>query len=396
MKNKTQTRVTFEEQISLIADKLQELKTQIPTFGLSSGKLSVALFYCYLSDYQKDEKYLTIAGDVLDVCFKEMSPKLYKGHNYFLELSELGIFLEFAKKNNWYSADTEPFLESIDKHLYEYMKKKNALKNLDVYAGALLVGNYYLNRITENDLVEKYISELVFAIDNLKLLDESGGYFWQSPIFNDDRVYTGISHGSAMIINFLCGVHQKGIEMQLCECLIREACLFLQNIKGKVAHKALYPNIIGEKLGEIQLSFCYGDLGTSYALLRASEVLEDEELHQEILNDLHNLGKLTDAISLNINDAGITYGAVGVASIFNKIAKLEKNPIFESYANFWYEKIPDFRTHNNQTIGYQAQFNQYNPATNIAFGEGIAGIGIAMMCFLNKKLPPIYELIGLR
>jgi lantibiotic biosynthesis protein len=396
MDNKAQIRTIFEEQISLIADNLQSLKTQIPTFGLSSGKLSVALFYCYLSDYQKDEKYLTIAGDVLDECFEEMSPKFYKGHNYFLELSELGIFLEFVKKNNWYSADTEQFLESIDKHLYEYMKKKISSKNLDVYAGALVTENYYLSRNTENNLVEKYLQELVFEIDNLKVLDDSGGYFWQSPIFNDDRVYTGISHGSAMIINFLCGMYQKGIELRLCEDLIRKACLFLHNIKGKNTRKALYPNIIGEKLGDIQLSFCYGDLGTSYALLRASQVLKDEELHQEILKDLHQLGQITDSNSASINDAGITYGAVGVATIFEKISKLENNPIFEAYANFWYEKILDFRTHNNQTIGYQAQFNQYNPATNIAFGEGIAGIGIAMMCFLNKKLPPIYELIGLR
>ena len=396
MESKTQIRINFEEQISLISDNLQSLRTQIPTFGLSFGKLSIALFYCYLSDYQKDEKHLTIAGDVLDECFEEMSPKLYKGHNYFLELAELGMFLEFVKKNNWYSADTEQFLESIDKHLYEYMKKKIALKNLDVYVGALVAGSYYLNRKTENDLVEKYLQELVVTIDSLKLLDESGGYFWQSPIFNDERVYTGISHGSAMIINFLCGVHQKGIEIQLCEDLINKACLCLQNIKGKDTRKALYPNIIGEKLGAIQLNFCYGDLGTSYALLRASQVLKDEILHQEILNDLHDLGQLTDSASTSINDAGITYGAVGVATIFNKIAKLENNPIFESYANFWYEKILDFRTHNNQTVGYQAQFNQYNPATNIAFGEGIAGIGIAMMCFLNKKLPPVYELIGLR
>ena len=396
MENKTKTRVIFEGQISLIADKLQELKIQIPTFGLSSGKLSIALFYCYLSDYQKDEKCLTIAGDVLDECFEEITPKLYKGHNYFLELAELGIFLEFVKKNNWYSADTELFLESIDKHLYEYMKKKIAQKNLDVYAGALVAGGYYLNRKTVNNSIEKYLRELVFAINNLKVLDESGGYFWQSPIFKDERVYTGISHGSAMIINFLCGVHQQGIEIQLCEDLIRKACLFLQNIKGEDACKALYPNMIGEKLGAIQLSFCYGDLGTSYALLKASQVLKDEQLHQEILKDLHHLSQLTDAISANINDAGITYGAAGVASIFNKIAILEKDPIFEAYANFWVEKIPDFSTNNNQTIGYQAQFNQYNPATNIAFGEGIAGIGIAMMCFLNKKLPPIYELIGLR
>ncbi len=396
MEHKTQTRVIFEEQIGLIADILQELKTQIPTFGLKSGKLSIALFYCYLSDYQKDEKHLMIAGDILSECFEEMSPKLYKGHNYFLELSELGIFLEFAKKNNWYSADTEQFLESIDKHLYEYMKKKITQRNFDVYAGALIAGNYYLSRNTENDLVEKCLRELVFAIDKLKLVDYSGGYFWQSPIFNDDRVYTGISHGSAMIINFLCGVHQKEIEPQLCEDLIRKACLFLQNIKGKDTHKAFYPNIIGEQLGGIQLSFCYGDLGTSYALLRASQVLKDEELRQEILNDLHHLGQITDSVSASINDASIMYGAVGVANIFDRIAKLDRNTIFEAYANFWYEKIPNFRTHNNQTIGYQAQYNQYDSATNIAFGEGIAGIGIAIMCFLNKKLPPIYELIGLR
>lgn len=396
MESRTQTRVNFEEQINLISDNLQSLKTQIPTFGLSSGKLSIALFYCYCSDYQKDEKYLLIAGDILDECFEEISPKLYKGHNYFLELSELGIFLEFAKKYNWYSADNEQFLESIDKHLYEYMKRKIAQKNLDVYSGALISGNYYLSRNTENYLVEKCLTELVLAIDDLKILDDSGGYFWQSPIFNDDRVYTGISHGSAMIINFLCDVHQKGIEIQLCEELIRNACLFLNSIRAKDTRKALYPNIIGEKFGDIQLSFCYGDLGTSYALLRASQVLKDKELRQEILDYLHHFGQITDSASASIYDAGIMYGAIGVATIFNKIAKLENSSIFEAYANFWYEKIPDFRTHNNQTIGYQAQFNQYNPATNIAFGEGIAGIGIAMMCFLNKKLPPIYELIGLR
>lgn len=396
MESKPQVRVIFEEQINLIADKLQGLKAQIPTFGLGSGKLSIALFYCYLSDYQKDEKYLTIAGNVLNECFEEISPKSYKGHNYFLELSELGIFLAFARKNNWYSADSEQFLESIDQHLYEYMKNKIAQRNLDVYAGALLAGSYYLSRNTENKLVEKYISALVFAINNLKLSDDSKGYFWQSRIFNDDRVYTGISHGSAMIINFLCGVHQKGIELHLCEDLIRKAGLFLRNIKGNDTRKALYPNTIGEKLGDIQLSFCYGDLGTSYALLRASEVLKDEGLHQETLNDLHHLGQLTDAASASINDAGITYGAGGVATLFDRIATLEKNPIFEAYANFWYQKIPDFRTNNNQTVGYQAYFNQFNPATNIAFSEGIAGIGIAMMCFLNKKSPPIYELIGLR
>ena len=69
-----------------------------------------------------------------------------------------------------------------------------------------------------------------------------------------------------------------------------------------------------------------------------------------------------------------SYLCVGLDTDIQKIPKhllTEKDPIFESYANFWYEKIPDFSTHNSQTIGYQAQFNQYNPATNIAFGEGI-------------------------
>jgi lantibiotic biosynthesis protein len=395
MEARTKIRTIFEEQIDLIAEILLDKKSDLSTFGFSSGKLSLVLFYCYYATFKKEDKFLTIAGNILEECFDSISPKNYKGHNYFLELAELGQFLIFAKKNNWYDDEIEPFLESIDKPLFEYMQKKIDQKNLDVYAGALICGNYYLSR-ENNETVRNYLKTLILAIDKLKIQDEYGGYYWQSPIFNDDRVYTGISHGSAMIINFLCGVHQKGIEIQLCEDLIKNACLFLKNIKGKNSRKPLYPNVVGENLGEIQLSFCYGDLGTSYALLRASEVLKDEKLHHEIMKDLHNLGQLTDSISANINDAGITYGAAGVVTIFNKIAKLENNPVFESYANFWIEKIPNFRTHNNQTLGYQAQFNQYSSATNIAFNEGIAGIGIIMMYFLNKKLPSIYELIGLR
>ena len=383
------------QQVDEIAEKLLQLKNQLPTFGLSNGKSGIALFYCYYATFKNDNAYLSVADDILAECFENISSKNYTGHNYFRELAEFGIFLEFAQKNQWIESEIEPFLSSIDVHLYGYMQKKLAQNNLDVYAGALLSGEYFLNRNSSSEIAQKALKELVYSIDKIKDINEQGDYYWKSPIFNDDRVYTGITHGSAMIINFLCKVSERNIEEKLCHKLIVGAVNFLKQHQGNDDSKALFPNMIGEKSGDIQLSFCYGDLGTSYSLWKAAKLLNDKDSESEIIQILHRLGQLDSAKFGQILDAEITYGAAGVATIFDKIARLNNDILFESYANHWYQKIPQFATYQNEMLGYRAIFNQYSPATNIGFGEGIAGIGIGLMRYLNKKMPPIYELIGL-
>ena len=395
MEKQKLSNLVLVQQVDEIATKLIQLKDQLPTFGLNNGKSGITLFYCYYATFKNDKTYLSVADDILAECFENISPKNYTGHNYFRELAEFGIFLEFAQKNQWIETEIEPFLSSMDVHLYGYMQKKLAQNNLDVYAGALSSGEYFLNRNGSSEIAEKALKELVYSIDKIKEIDAQGGYCWKSSIFNDDRVYTGISHGSAMIINFLCKVSERKIEEKLCRELVEGAVKFLKQHQGNDDSKALFPNIIGEKRGDVQLSFCYGDLGTSYSLLRGVKLLNDKGLESEIIQILHHLAQLDSAKFGQILDAEITYGAAGVATIFDKIARTENDILFESYANHWYQKIPQFATYQNETLGYQAIFNQYSPATNIGFGEGIAGIGIAMMRYVNKKMPPIDELIGL-
>lgn len=395
MENQKLKHAILLNQVDEIALKLSVLKDKAQTFGLNYGKSGIALFYCYYASFKNNKEYLTVADDILGECFERISPKNYTGHNYFRELAEFGIFLIFAQKKQWIESNPESFLASIDAHLYDYMQKKISKGNLDVYDGALASGEYFLNRQYWLETPSKALNELVKSINELKLIDEHGGYYWKSPIFNDDRVYSGLSHGGAMIINFLSKMVERNIAPILCKDLLRGAAQYLMQYKGEDDTKALFPNIIGEERGAIQLCFCYGDLGTLYALLRASKVLANQELHHEILSYIVRLGKLEGNNVGKISDAEITYGAAGTAILFDKIARLENNVIFEAYANIWYQKIPEFATFQNETLGYQAVFNQRKAATNISFAEGIAGIGIALMCYLNKKMPPIDELIGL-
>jgi lantibiotic modifying enzyme len=395
MENQKLNHSILLNQVDEIAIRLLDLKNKISTFGLNSGKSGIALFYCYYAAFKNDETYLAVADNILSECFENINPKTYAGHNYFRELAEFGIFLTFAHENQWIQAEIEPFLANVDTHLYGYMQKKIIKNNLDVYDGALSSGEYFLNRESTSELITKALNELVYAINNTKNGDEFGGYFWKSPIFNDDRVYTGLSHGVAMIINFLCKTIERNIEPELSKELIKGASLFLRQNKGNEPAKALFPNIIGEEKGSIQLCFCYGDLGTLYTLLRAAKLLNNVDLYDETMSELYRLGQLNGLKIGNISDAEIIYGAAGVATIFDKISRTENNKVLDAYANFWYQKIPEFAIHQNETLGYQAIFNQQNSATNIGFGEGIAGIGIALMRYLNKKMPPIDELIGL-
>lgn len=395
MKNQKNNHQILENQLDEIANCLINLKQQVPTFGLYSGKAGIALFYCYYASLRKDKSYLTIADDILGECFDGVFPKNYTGHNYFRELAELGVFLIFAKKNKWIESAIEPFLISLDAHLYSYQQKKIAQDNLDVYAGALSSGWYFLNRPIESEVAQKALTELVEAIDRLKVESDKDGYFWKSPIFNDDRVYTGISHGSAMIINFLLKTFGREIEIVLSEKLMKGAANYLLNLQNEDDSKAIFPSIVGDKNESIQLSFCYGDLGTLLVLLKYTKVFNNSMLYAEVLKELHRLGAIDDPKKGQILDAEITYGAAGTAIMFDTISNITKDNVFESYANFWYNKIPKFATFQNETLGYQAIFNQYSTATNISFSEGIAGIGIALMRYLNKKMPPIDELIGL-
>lgn len=360
----------------------------IDNFHVEDGLSGLCLFYCYLAKYSGDTAYYSIAERYFEEALEKIHPKYYKKiyptDTYDSKLASFGKLLIFLKNNDFVDEDYSSLLEQIDETLEPLLYTKFKIKDFDMWSGALAHGHYYYYRSDENDTLRKQLSELVFEIDTNALKDSDGDYYWVSPTIHH-RVYLGISHGSSMIIAFLSALHEKGIEQELCRSIILKAANFMLKHK-RSQDQGLFPNFIGDEIGPKQFSLCYGDLGIGYGLLKASQVLTDNNKITEIAQEILSKSlKRTREDNLTI-DASNTYGAAGLAYAYDKIYRVTKEQRFEKRASYWHSQIVNYQTKNDEFANFENIFPT-KKNMSVSYSWGIAGIGISLMKSIDNSLP---------
>ncbi|NSL85856.1 hypothetical protein ECE50_003370 [Chitinophaga sp. Mgbs1] len=374
--------------------KALEIKWEaIQNASYETGLPGLSLFYAYYARYTGDTQYFEKAEDFLIRGISSLDlanfKRIYKTDSLDAHLAHIGRFLEFTKAHKILEVDTGDYLSDIDSTLLELMQSKIAIGNFDINSGALAAGYYFLGRSEGN--VEAPLTLLVQGIENMAFTDEAGDYYWTTPpLYN--RIYLGISHGSALLLSFLANVCERGIETEACSRIIRKAaCYLLKQRSGY--EKGMFPHFIGdEETGPKQFSLCYGDLGIGYALYRAGHVLQDEHLLTvagSILNDCLTRNR-EDNRTL---DASILYGAAGVGATFEKLHRISGDRRYQQAAGYWYEQIPSYAVHENEFAGYKTRLPDAGPLWNTSFGWGIIGIGISLMRMMKPELPAIDPLL---
>ncbi|GAB4022757.1 lanthionine synthetase LanC family protein [Spirosoma koreense] len=378
-----------------IARSLALPTSRLTSFGYANGLLGQVLFWLYYADFADDEA----AGEraqalLMDAIERVTQP--YKGHNYAKELAEFGIFLEYARANNLIEFDTNLLLNGPDALLADTLITAFERRDFDPFTGALAPSFYFLRRLATNRAVRSHLARTVMELNSSAKLDPDGNLFWPSKLFGDDRVYLGLSHGSAAIILFLTCVIEAGILVSTATDVLRRSIGYLLTHRQDYRIVgACYPDIVGEQPQRSRLGLCYGDMGVAYSLLRAARVLNDSEIYGEALTIFSIAASRRTPDRSGIQDAGILYGAAGTALLFDKAYELTGQLVFDEAARYWYERIPGFAVHDNPTAGYRGVFNQHFPHTNIAFMEGIAGIGAALMKYTQRDNYSFDELIWL-
>jgi lantibiotic modifying enzyme len=367
--------------------------TDDPSF--EAGILGLALFYIFYSAFTDDKKYLDKAEGLILKAFRNLNAETfqrsYKTDTIDNQLAHFGRFIEFSKQNNLIAFDVDEYLLKLDSILFDLMKSKADLGNFDYQSGALAAGFYLIDRVDEVDDIREKLSYLLFKIEEKSISDSDGGIYWTLPTLHD-RVYLGISHGSALMISFICNVLERRIEVDTCSEILSKAIKFLMKQESDFG-KGLFPNYLNDsEPGPKQFSLCYGDIGIGYALLRTGQLLGDrniEEIADRILLDCLNRKK-EDNLTL---DASITYGAAGLATTFEKIFRYKNDDRYLKASNYWYEKIVEYPTFANEYAGYKSRVAGENDSGNLGFSWGIAGIGVALMRSLNRELPDISSLM---
>ncbi len=382
--------------IDKITESLEKYSDEevLKNVSYETGLLGYSLYYLYLSKYTGDQKYTTTAEEYFNKGLASFNPKTFQRvhgtDSLDAHLAHIGRYLIFCENNGLLSVSSEEYLLNLDQILFGLMKSKINIKDFDSGTGALAAGYYYLARLKSGSDVQEQLIFLINSIDEAAFQDDTGDYYWKCPSLYD-RIYLGISHGSSLIISFLTSVCEAGLEIQLCEKIIRKATAFLIKQYRESDYKGLFPNMIGDAIEPMQFALCYGDLGIGYALLRASQLLKDSDtadFANVILNDCL-LRTKEDNLTL---DAGIFYGASGLAITFDKLGTLSGDIRYIQRADYWNQQILTYATHSNDFAGFKSRLLEDNILWQVSFGWGILGIGMTLMYFDDASLPSFADL----
>jgi lantibiotic biosynthesis protein len=362
-----------------------------------SGFLGPALFYAYMWLYTNDTTCLTRSEHFLEKGLSSLDvhtfKRGYKTDSLDNHIAQVGRFLEFMKATGVMRLDADEIIASFDQVLFKLMMSKIDIADFDIQSGALAAGYCYLSRTTQTEQIAEYLSILVKGIDAKAVPDQQGHYSWPSSSALYNRTYLGISHGNALIISFVCHVYNRGIEQAVCTRILDKAAGFLLHFKSDFG-KGLFPNFVGEEdQGPKQFSLCYGDIGIGYALLKMGLALNAPDILHTATAILNNCTtrKKEDKLTL---DAGITYGAAGLAITFEEIHRLTGNSLFSNAAAYWYAAIPEYAQHANQFAGYRSRVSMENDGIwDLNFAWGITGIGTSLVRRLHPQLPSLAPLL---
>lgn len=361
----------------------------LENFTVHDGWLGVSLFYCFYARYTDQEIYLDEAAKYLNKALEMINPgsynREYPNDSYDYRLASLGAFFQQVKQQGFLKMEGDDFLTSIDQTLTELARIKIVQGNYSRFSGALASGHYFYSD-SNNPLRGTILSEIIYGLMADAKSDADGDLYWSSAALND-KIYFG-PHGSAMIISFLAAVLEENIEAEKCKEMLAGAARFVRK-QVRDQKYGLFPIFLGEPAGPTQFSQCYGDLGVGYALFRAAKVLNDQELLFEAQHILAQCAdrRYEDGHTL---DASITYGAAGVAHLFDKLARLsDGNEDFLNARDYWFSRIPDYATFDNEFSGFKSSLTDAPAGVDVSFGWGIIGIGISLMKFLKPDLPDL-------
>jgi lantibiotic modifying enzyme len=396
----------------IIKEITKEIETNTSIFSDASveyGKMGAALFYYYCERYFDNQAFKEKAELMVEESINMLSdisthnaykPK-YKGDSVAQSLSSFGKGLLFIENNFDHHYDFSEYHAYLADVLTETLQQAIDRKDHDYFSGSLATGYYFLNKYKydRDPYSKKVLMEIVNSIINNAIVYNEQEVYWTSPTYHN-QIYMGLSHGSAMIINFLTKTWSYGINGEQPVAhreVVYKAISFVMNrqrdqINGFFPYR--FPN--AEPMAETQLSMCYGDLGILFSIYGALQVFKFTGFTERTEQMLFTSSQRKLEVS-QTQDSSILYGCAGLFHIFNDIFTRTSNRAYDESSRYWFEQITYFWNPDKESLaGFRFEYEdnpEIHPSAKYSFFWGIAGIGITLIQGSDKKLPVLNELL---
>lgn len=377
-----------------ISNCLQENHHLSNSQGVLAGESGLVLFYFYFSKFSKEESFSDLGLNLLEKSVETINSE-YNFSSFCSGVSGTAWVFNHLESKNFLEINNDEFLPDLDDFLFDEMIKDIRLGNYDFLHNALGNAYYFLSRYrdTKSKKLKKtyksYILKFIKELENISEFD-TVSVKWRVNFNIREKVSSynlSLSHGMSSIINFLCRLHVFDDFRPQVENMLKFAIKFiLSHFNEKKNTISLFPDIIKQNESiefRTRVAWCYGDLGIGMSLWKASQTLQDLDLEKLAIESLTHTASRKTPYNTMVSDAGLCHGSFGNAQIFMYLFRQTKIVDFQKSAQFWIEDGLNKLTHKNSYAGHK-KLTADGWENELSLLEGIAGIGLAIMSYLNE------------
>ncbi|HTD05216.1 lanthionine synthetase C family protein [Undibacterium sp.] len=378
---------------SLVLAIEAQLRPEIETLrfnaSLSGGAAGLALFYAKLRaqfpDPAFDEMLAKIEAGIYVLC----SAGRLRDLRLFTGLTGVGFALEhIAARQSLPIRELEELNDDLDEIIDEILNKPWG-GHYDLVWGLVGIGVYALSRHRTNSrqrLFQKVYAQLM----KLATRSPAGlswrtqpkflGYESKNGNYPDGNFNLGLAHGNPGVISLLSAAIGMGVDVPGIHTSLQDATCWLlgQGMSGALSR---FGYVVDDKIAS-RLSWCYGDLTISLAVIQSGKVLNDEKIIQQGVEIGLDAAART-AASAQLNDHGLCHGFAGVGLVFSALHREVGHPAFQAAARGWYGYTLDAggaSLNNLQTL-------RDDGSRGLDAGAlcGLSGIGLALLDAMNTQ-----------
>jgi lantibiotic modifying enzyme len=358
-------------------------------FSLADGRAGIAVFLSYLEVARPGRGYgewaLWQLGEAVAGTARVVSPpRLYSG------FPGVAWALEHLA-GRLYEVDGEDAGEEVARTLAELLGEAPWDRPVELVGGAAGLGVYALERLGRphgEQCLRRTIERLAEVAER-----RGDGITWWTPAswltsgdrerFPAGRYTLGVSHGVPGVIAFL-GEAAAALDSAAAWTLLRGAVAWLCAQKLPAGSPSTFPNAVapGATPAPTRLSWCYGDLGISLALLGAARRAGEREWEAEALALARGSAVRRFEVS-GVVDPCLCHGAAGAAHLFNRLFQATGEPLFAAAARGWIERTYALRRAEGARAGFMAwlpgESGGYEWLDDPGLLTGAAGVGLALL-----------------
>ncbi|HFK5553656.1 TPA: lanthionine synthetase LanC family protein [Elizabethkingia anophelis] len=359
--------------------------------SLFSGNLGLVLYHFYyykvFANTAAREQMFKLLQNILDRVEEGKSTLI----NYTLSygFSGLGMVLELIKRDGLINPD-DVEIENINELIFEWALDRIQNDDSEYMHGAF-GAILYLAENPNSGLTTEDFDALIEALAQKAIFDDSGGIYFDMfsqfiPDYPKGSINLSLSHGLSGILIILADLIKKKLIGDKHRNLVYKIAKYLSVriedvdfAKNIFCHSESVFSIENRGRTNTRLAWCYGDLNQVLALLRAGQILEDE-----------NFTSLSKKIGLTttkrktykqtyISESQFCHGTSGLVYVYGYLYVQTSIAEYKTAKNYWLDQTVELLQKELDT-DYYTQVNR-----NSELLEGLLGVALVLLSEVGNE-----------